>query len=149
MAGRYGLQIRAAVPADAPGIAELMAAAGCDVSPTALADRLEALRKGSGTILLAVEWGPPSGLIVLNWIRTLEADHPVAQVSTLLVSPDDRRRGIGRMLLKAGAQAARSAGCGTLHLLTAPDQHGLRAFGAANGFEEAGTRFTRPLRKGA
>ena len=143
------MQIRTAAPADAPGIAELMASVGRVVSSAALADRLESLRRDQGTALLAFEWGPPSGLIVLNWLRTLETDHPVAQVSTLLVGPDDRRRGIGRVLLKAGAQAARSAGCDALSLFARPDQGSLREFSLANGFELAGDKFTRSLRKRA
>lgn len=147
MAGRYGLQIRTATPADASGIAELISGAGFVISTPALTERLEALRQERGTALLALEWGPPSGLIVLNWFRTLESDHFVAHVSTLLVARDERRRGIGRMLLKAGAQAARSAGCAELQLLVSPDDAGLQEFSFANGFEQAGIRLTRGLRK--
>jgi N-acetylglutamate synthase-like GNAT family acetyltransferase len=146
---RYGLQIRAATPADAPGIAELMASSGYVVSTTTLTDRLEALRQERGTALLALEWGPPSGLVVLSWFRTLEADDPVAQITSLLVAPEERRRGIGRMLLKAAAQSARSAGCNELFLFAPSDQPSLPEFSRANGFHEAGARFTRPLRKRA
>jgi aminoglycoside 6'-N-acetyltransferase I len=93
LASRYGLQIRAASGADAPGIAELMEAAGHPVDVATIGTRLEAFRQEAGVALLALEWGPPSGLIVLNWYRTLSADLAVAQISTLLVAPDDRRRG--------------------------------------------------------
>ncbi len=149
MASRYGLQIRTATPADAPGIAELMGNAGYPANAAALADRLEALRKEGGTAFLALEWGPPSGLIVLNWFRTLDADHRVAQISTLLVGPGERRRGIARLLLKSASQAARSAGCGSLHLLAPPSVPSLGHFAKASGFEEAGSSLVRPLRKGA
>ncbi len=148
MASRYGLQIRTATPADAPGIAELMGNSGHAVGAAALADRLEALRKEQGTALLALEWGPPSGLIVLNWFTTLNADTRVAQISTLLVGPEERRRGIARLLLKAAAQAARSAGCGSLHLLAPGGVPSLTLFAQASGFEEVGTSLVRPLRKG-
>lgn len=149
MSSRYGLQIRTAAPADAAGIAELMASVGQAVSAPALIARLEALRREPGTALLALEWGPPSGLIVLHWVRTLESDHPVAQISTLVVGPEERRRGIGRLLIKAGAQAARSAGCGELHLLASPAQPGVREFGVATGFVATGISLARPLRKKA
>jgi aminoglycoside 6'-N-acetyltransferase I len=148
LASRYGLQIRTATPADAPGIAELMGNAGHAVGAAALAERLEALRKEGGTALLALEWGPPSGLIVLNWFQTLNVDARVAQISTLLVGPEERRRGIARLLLKAAAQAARSAGCGGLHLLAPPGAPSLTHFAKASGFEEVGTNLVRPLRKG-
>lgn len=147
MASRYGLEIRAATGTDAAGISVLLRAAGYPTAPEVLAERLDALRQGSGAALVAAEWGPPSGLILLHWYRTLEADLPVAQVTTLLVGPEERRRGIGRLLLKAGAQAARSAGCGALQLLIDPEQATLHAFADATGFLGAGTVLVRPLRK--
>ena len=148
MGSRYGLEIRAATVGDAPGLAELLAVCGQLVSARDLTDRIDALRRDQAAALLAVEWGPPSGLVVLHWYRTLVVASPVAQITTLLVGPDDRRRGVGRLLLKAASQAARSAGCGSLHLLAEPDQPELNAFCAATGFAQAGTRFDRPLRKG-
>ena len=147
MGSRYGLQIRAATAADAPGIAELMASAGRIVPAPTLAARLEAFRLTPGVALLAEAWGPPSGLAVLSWVPTLAADEPAAQLSTLLVAPDERRTGIGRLLLKAGAQAARAAGCGALHVTVAPDATGLAEFCEATGFSENGTGHVRPLRK--
>lgn len=148
MGSRYGLEIRAATVGDAPGLADLLAACGQPVSARDLTDRIEALRRDEGAALVAVEWGPPSGLVVLHWYRTLQDAAPVAQITSLLVGPDDRRRGVGRLLLKAASQAARSAGCGSLHLLAEPDRPELSAFCAATGFTPAGTRFDRPLRKG-
>ncbi|WP_284947279.1 GNAT family N-acetyltransferase [Acidisoma cladoniae] len=149
MTTRYGLEIRAATGAEAPGLAELLAAGGHAVAPRLLADRLDAIRQGAGTALVALEWGPPSGVIVLHWYQTLEAALPVALITTLLVAPEARRRGIGRMLVKAAAQAARVAGCGALELAALPDQTELEAFCRATGFIEAGPRYQRVLRKNA
>ncbi|WP_019903712.1 GNAT family N-acetyltransferase [Methylobacterium sp. 77] len=146
MASRYGLEIRAATGADAGGVAALLHASGISLAAGDLADRLDALRSGTGTALIAVEWGPPSGLVILHWYRSLAAQ-PVAQITTLLVGPDERRRGIGRLLLKAASQAARSAGCATLELGAAPDHDSMRAFCASTGFEPSGSLLVRPLRK--
>jgi aminoglycoside 6'-N-acetyltransferase I len=145
---RRGLEIRAATSADAPGLSELLSVAGHAVEPRALAERLDAIRQASGTALLAAEWGPPSGLVVLHWYPTIAADQLTAQIVTLLVGPAERRRGIGRLLVKAASQAARVAGCGALQLLVAPDQSDLQQFCRATGFAEAGICFVRPLRKG-
>ncbi|WP_375409526.1 GNAT family N-acetyltransferase [uncultured Methylobacterium sp.] len=147
MGSRYGLEIRAAAAGDAPGLADLLAACGRPVPARDLADRIDALRREEGAALVAVEWGPPGGLVVLHWYRTLQDAAPVAQITTLLVGLDDRRRGVGRLLLKAASQAARSAGCGSLHLLAESDRPELSAFCAATGFTQAGIRFDRPLRK--
>jgi aminoglycoside 6'-N-acetyltransferase I len=144
---RYGLEIRAAANTDAQGLCDLLIAAGHGISPPVSAERLDALRQGPGTMLFAAEWGPPIGLILLHWYRTLEADQPIAQITTLLVAPTERRRGIGRLLVKTAAQAARVAGCGMLELLAAPDDQGLLDFCSASGFTAVGRRFVRPLRK--
>lgn len=146
MSGRYGLEIRAATPGDADGLAELLAAVGVHVAPRALAARLEPMRH-AGAVLLAWEYGPPSGVIALHWYLDLAAELPVAQIDLLLVAADARRRGIARTLLKAGAQAARAAGCGTLDLLAGPEAADLAAFCLATGFAPAGARFSRGLRK--
>ena len=147
MSSRYGLEIRAANAGDAPGLSDLLGRYGHAVEPRILAERLDALRAEPGTALIALEWGPPSGLVVVHWYRTLESATPIAQVTTLLVDEDARRRGIGRLLVKAGAQAARVAGSDTLELLAPPDHADLRAFCLATGFTEAGSRFSRALRK--
>ena len=147
MAGRYGLEIRGATAADAPGLAELMSVAGLRVAPRLLAERLEALQDEPGVVLVAVEWGLPSGVIALGWRRTLEADTPTAQITTLLVGPNERRRGVARLLLKAGAQAARIAGCGLLQLRAPSGHPDLEAFCRATGFADASLGFERALRK--
>ncbi|WP_336492787.1 GNAT family N-acetyltransferase [Methylobacterium nigriterrae] len=147
MGSRYGLEIRTATGADAPGLAELMSAAGHPVPARVLEDRLETLRHSHGTALVAWEWGPSCGMIALRWYPALEEASPIALVTMLLVGPDDRRRGIGRMLLKTASQAARKAGCSTLQLLASAHQPDLVGFCEATGFVEAAGCFVRPLRK--
>ncbi len=147
MSTRYGLEIHAASSADAPGLFVLLNPADPVITPRLLAERLDVLRQEQGTVLIAMEWGPPSGLIVLHWYRTLEAAQPTAQITMLFVSPDKRRRGIGRLLVKAAAQAARVAGCGALELLASPGQPALDEFCRESGFTDAGSRFVRALRK--
>lgn len=122
-------------------------ASGLKVSPGALATRLEAVLQAPGAVLIALEWGPPSGLVAAQWHPSLETDRPLAKVTTLLVSPDKRRRGIGRLLLKAVARAARLASCETLQLCANQNQAHLRQFCSANGFDDGPTCYTRPLRK--
>ena len=148
MTSRHGLEIRAASAADAPGLAVLLESAGQVIAARDLAVRLDALRHGSGTALVALEWGPPSGIVVLHWYPVLEAARPTAQITLLLVGPEERGRGIGRLLVKAAAQAARSAGCGALELAAPAAEPSLAAFCRATGFTDTGPRFTRPLRKG-
>jgi hypothetical protein len=117
LSSRRGLEIRAANAADAPGLAELLASADLSMTATDVAGRIDAVRQGSGAILVALEWGPPSGVIALHWFARLDA------------------------------QAARVAGCGSMELAAKPEQSELHAFCHATGFLDLGTRFERALRK--
>lgn len=147
MSSRYGLSIRAANSGDVDGLAELLNTGGWTIGRDALVARLSAVQDQPGALLIADEWGPPSGLIVVHWHAVLTEDLKQGWISALLVDPDRRRNGVARLLLKAASQAARSAGCDKL-CLYAPDALGdLRAFGIATGFVETGRVLARPLRK--
>jgi aminoglycoside 6'-N-acetyltransferase I len=147
LGNRYGLEIRAAAGPDAAGLAALLGEAGVAVGASELAARIEALQRHGGTALVAVEWGPPSGLVALAPVVTLGAARAFGLITTLLVAGESRRRGIGRVLLKAAGRAARQAGCDRLLLSVEPDQADLRAFCAAAGFTEEGRMQARSLLK--
>jgi aminoglycoside 6'-N-acetyltransferase I len=148
MAGRHGLEIRGASAGDAAGIAELLALAGDPVpipamAAEAVAARLDAMRRMQGAVLLALEWGPPSGIVVLHWFQSLLLPRPTARITTLFVAPEARRRGVGRLLVKAASQAARVAGCDALEMQADCTPQ----FGEAAGFARHGGSLVRPLRK--
>lgn len=146
MGQRYGLEIRGAAATDAPGLAALMAdlGAGC-VAPPVLAARLDAMARAGGTTLIALEWGPPSGVVALQAVTDLAASHPAGLLTTLGVAPDARRRGIGRLLIKAAARWARLAGCDRLLLPAAVSRTDIAAFAAATGFAPEDGFLARPL----
>lgn len=145
MGNRYGLEIRAAAGPDAAGLSALLSGAGAQVGAADPAVRLEDLQRAGGTALVAVEWGPPSGLIALVPVRTLDAPRPFGLITMLMVAAESRRRGIGRVLLKAAGRAARQAGCDRLRVGVGRDQLVLHAFCAAAGFAEADHLYERPL----
>ena len=147
MSSRFGLSIRAADNGDVDGLAELLKTAGLTLARDKLAGRLRAIRDQPGVLLIADEWGPPSGVIAIHWHSVLTADLKVGWISTLLVDPDRRRNGVARLLLKAASQAARSAGCGELVLHPPVGTGDLATFCLATGFVECGEVFTRALRK--
>lgn len=70
-----------------------------------------------------------------------------AEVLTLAVRPQARRRGLGLKLVAAGARAARAAGADRLFLEVADDNAAARALYARAGFVESGLRrayYARP-----
>ena len=144
---RVGRESRTATAADAPGLAELFEVSGAPTAAARLVPRLDALRGVPGACLLASAWGPPSGLVLVHWRPTLADDWPAAHVDHLLVHPDERRRGVGRMLLKAASQAARAAGCGVIEIAVSSGDPSLGAFCEATGFASAASLWSRPLRK--
>lgn len=85
--------------------------------------------------------------MVLHWYRSLAAPHPIAQITALLVDPEQRRRGIGRLLVKAASQAARVAGCDRVELNVPAGAADLHAFCVATGFVQGGESFSRGLRR--
>jgi hypothetical protein len=54
MTMRHGLEIRSATPAEAPGLAILLAEAGLVLDPRDVAERLAMLRQGTGAALVAL-----------------------------------------------------------------------------------------------
>ena len=147
---RTGVDVRGPTAADAVDLGRLLAAAHPDAPPPTArhaAERLEAIaRDPAAAMLVATGYdGAVIGLVSLAWAATPLADRPAARLTALLVAEDERRRGIGRLLVKAAAQLARSAGCETLE---APAGDGA-AFWAASGFLPVGGLVSRGLRRRA
>ena len=149
MNSRYGLQIRTPDASDTAGLAELYFSAGVQMAATALAARLETMARFPGALFIAQEWGPPSGCVAIHWYPSLQADRLTARLTDILVAPEARRRGLGRLLLKAASRAARLAGCDTLECFPAPGGPEAWAFLLAAGFVQNDGQFLRPLRKKA
>ncbi len=138
---RYGVEVRAAQPADAPELARLL---GTDART--MAERLETMRGNASTAaLVATGYAGLAGLVALHWAPGLLHAQPVAHATALVVDPGERRHGIGRLLLKAASQAARIAGCSLL--LLAPEGEAAEAFCRATGFSGHGLLLERPLRR--
>ncbi|MFH5924658.1 GNAT family N-acetyltransferase [Roseomonas xinghualingensis] len=143
---RYGVDLRAALPADSADLAALLGG-----TARQMAERLEAMaRDPASTVLVATGWnGAAIGVIALSWYPSLTAERPLARITALTVAEEERRNGIGRLLIKAGAQAARAAGCNLLEATPPEKEEGGTAFLQALGFMAAGGNLARPLRKRA
>ena len=143
---RYGVEVRGAVATDGPEIARLLAEAGVAAMPGEVTDRLEGLRaRADSAVLVTAGYAGLNGLVAVQWAPVLHLPRPVAQITMMVVAADERRRGIGRLLLKAASQAARSAGCDRLE--AAAEGEAMGAFCRAAGFAGGALVFGRSLRK--
>jgi len=129
------LTVRAAGPADAPAVAGLLVEFnGEGLPPQALARRMEEVR-GLETAFLG-EWeGAAAGLLVLRIVPSLSGTDPWAEITEMYVSPQFRRRGIGRALVEAALDYGRQRGCREFHLLVDPSNVAAQAFYTMLGFQ--------------
>ena len=147
---RFGVEVRGAAPGDAPEISRLLAQTGAVLTPGAAADRLEAMRERTDcAVLVTSGWSGLNGLVAVGWAPLLQQPRPVARITALVVDEDERRHGIGRLLLKAASKAARTAGCDILDVAVPDGQGALAAFCLATGFAQGETVFARSLRRRA
>jgi ribosomal-protein-alanine N-acetyltransferase len=126
------ITVRPAHVAEAPLLAVLHAAGGSDEPWPA--EALATLLASPGVYGLIAGDGGGQGFILC---RTA-ADQ--AEVLTLAVVPDQRRRGIGGRLLAAGLIQAAAAGARTMFLEVAEDNPAALALYAAAGFLVVGRR---------
>ena len=142
--------MRSAQAADAAELARLLTAAGASASPREMVDRMEAMRAhAASACLVAAGYEGLSGVVAVEWAPTLLHSRPVARITLLLVDIGERRRGIGRLLLKSASQAARVAGCDALEWSTRDREAEADAFRLASGFLPQGSSFARSLRRRA
>jgi GNAT superfamily N-acetyltransferase len=95
--------------------------------------------------LIAEEAGRALGLIALHIAPMLFYPMPLARITTLVVGPDHRRRGIGRRLVEAAAAVASDAGCDTLELTTGLHREDAHAFYQSLSFCRAAFGMVRPI----
>jgi ribosomal protein S18 acetylase RimI-like enzyme len=106
--------LRQAAKGDRPFIEALSSEAFGDFDRFAGAHTAQLLR-GAGVTLVAEYAGELAGFVVVE----LQKTRGTAHVQAIAVRRDHRGRGIGRRLLLAAENVARTRGAGALHLTTA------------------------------
>jgi ribosomal-protein-alanine N-acetyltransferase len=125
------MNVRPATRADGPALAEAHAAAFDE--PWSADDILRFAETRGGFALIAEDDGAPVGFILCRLIAG------EAEVLTLAVWPQQRRRGAGRALLEAALMLA-APSASAMFLEVAADNQGAVALYEAAGFEQVGRR---------
>jgi len=139
------LTIRDARAADADDIARLLDQLGYPSAAGAVAARLERLAIVGDRVVAAELEGHVVGLAHLHVTPALERDRPAAKIGALVVDEAHRGRGVGRALVEAVEEEARTRGCELLFLTTAVSRDEAHVFYERLGFEQTGRRYGRTL----
>ena len=98
--------------------------------------------------LVAVVDGDVVGVIDTEYHQRLGDHRPQARVNDLVVSERARGAGVGRALLARAEELARKRGCFRMALVTAAWREDAIGFYGAQGWENYGEWFVKPLADG-
>lgn len=138
--------IRLARPTDALGVAQLLHDFNLEYDdptpePPVLAERVRELVESGETAVLLAGLSPdglavlsPDGLAVLRFRPALWSEGLECYLAELYVVPERRGQGLGRRLMTAAIELARSRGADTMDLGTGDDDVAARALYESLGF---------------
>jgi N-acetylglutamate synthase-like GNAT family acetyltransferase len=135
------LRVRRATVADAPAIAHLLGAA----DPAALVARMRSLPEGHA-VLVAERGAGVVGFVHVAVDPSLSGEDR-AQVAGVAVAAEDRRRGVGALLVDEAAAWAREHGCHGLWIGSSTRHEDAHGFYRATGFTAVDdhVEFRRPI----
>ncbi|SEN18168.1 L-amino acid N-acyltransferase YncA [Sphingomonas gellani] len=138
-APRHDPDIRPAIRRDAEQLSALIP----DADVAILAERIAAASASAEPVLVAAaEDGTVLGCLAWHVLPTLQHG-PVARLTLLVVHPQHRRKGIGRLLLSRWATDAASRGVTMLEAASDIALGNAHGFFRRLGFTQASYRFTR------
>jgi len=138
--------VRSAVPSDAAALSDLFDALGYDAPAAAIPDRLARLMANDwATALVAEERDVVVGLATGHVLPVLHHTGQIGRLTTLVVAPSARGRGVGRQLVEAIEAWARAKGCAKIAVTTALHRSGAHAFYERLGYEHTGRRYHKAL----
>jgi GNAT superfamily N-acetyltransferase len=140
------IHVREAGEADARGVAALLDVLGYPCTPEDAAGRIRQTAADADQRLLVADWhGELVGLLGLDFMYYLPLGATTCRITALAVSPEYRRLGTGRRLLREAEQRARQAGAARLELTTAAHRSEAHAFYQRCGFSSGALRFVKVL----
>jgi ribosomal protein S18 acetylase RimI-like enzyme len=148
-AGDLDRSVRRAGPADAEVIGRLLHDFNSEYGeptpgPTAIAERIGELI-GSGETIVLLTGGGPHGLAVLRFRPSIWSPALECYLAELYVVPYERGHGLGRALMEAAIEVARSEGADYMDLGTSEDDVAARALYESLGFSNREGKPDGPL----
>jgi GNAT superfamily N-acetyltransferase len=142
--------VRPAGAADAAGIASLFAELGYALSPADVAGRMTGPAGGGrSAVLVADRDGGVVGLATLHMVPVLHEPGDWCRLTSLVVHPSARRRGVGRALVAEAEARARAAGCARIEVTSALHRGGAHDFYRSQGYDQVSEHFLKRLHEPA
>jgi len=151
MARPENVTVRPACPGDAEALAGLFARLGFATTAAVVAAQFASYGAESVFHALAAEHQPVGGPLRLVGAATvsiqqrLYAQRPVAQLTALVTDAEARQLGVGRALVRAAAELARTARCERLFVRSDRRRTESHDFYRMLGFDELHLTFDLPL----
>jgi GNAT superfamily N-acetyltransferase len=142
------IAVRPAASADAAALAPLLGALGHPASADEVAARLSRLTAytGPAVALVAVRGEHDVvGLVTAHAFLSLHAAAPAVWLTTLVVAPAARERGVGRRLVRAAEAWAAAEGAVRVSVTSGAHRAEAHRFYEGLGYAVTGSRFTRTL----
>jgi ribosomal protein S18 acetylase RimI-like enzyme len=136
------MEIRPASILDAPALSILLQELGFPSSPQEIGERLSVL---NDVAFVAVEHGKVIGLITTNIMPVLHRSTSVGRISALIVSEQERGKGIGRALVTKAEQMLKVRGCNLIEVTSNFRLEAAHSFYKSMGYEATSIRFKREL----
>lgn len=140
------VKLRPAGEADAKHVALLMSELGYPSTEADVKDRLHrSMSSQTSCCLVAQSAGEVVGLMSAELVPYFPTGTTLCRVTSLVVSSQQRRRGIGERLIAAAADFARAQKCSGLELTSAERRADAHRFYERLGFSRTAFRFFRTL----
>lgn len=138
--------IRLARDTDAASVAPLLEELGYPATADEIRRRLRARRGAAGSADFVAETeGEADGFLSAETLFYFPEGTRLCRVTALVVASPRRGKGVGKALLAAATDFARSRGCQGLEITTAEDRFDTRRFYERMGFSRTSHRFYRDL----
>ena len=137
--------IRAAEPADAAQLAQLLCELGYSNQAEDVVRRLSGMDARREWVLVATEGERLVGLAAYAVIPWFASDGAHCRLSAMVVAGSARSRGVGAALLDAVERQARELGCTAMEVTSAEQRLRAHAFYERHGYRPASRRFVKAL----
>ena len=146
MSARDEIRFRAAKPADSKALAPLLAELGYPAAVDDIPGRLKALAHfPSALVLVATANDEIVGVITSHVFPSIHSAHPVAWITSLVVSAPQRGRGVGSALVTRAEQWAAEKGAVRVSVTSGGHREFTHGFYERRNYERTGLRFTKLL----